>query len=50
LSRARLVDALDAGARRVICDDPGTLSALKPVAEQVNLELLGLYELLAGQV
>jgi Fe-S oxidoreductase len=50
LTMGRLYDALGAGARRVICEDPGTLNALKPGAEQVKLEVQGLYELLAGQL
>jgi len=50
LTMGRLYDTLEVGARRVICDDPGTLSAIKAGAEQVRLEALGLYELLAGQL
>jgi Fe-S oxidoreductase len=50
LTMGRLYDALGAGARRVICEEPGTLSALQRAAAQVRLEVLGLYELLAGQV
>ncbi len=50
LTMGRLYDALSVGARRVICEDPGTLSALKPGAERVKLDLVGLYELLADHV
>jgi Fe-S oxidoreductase len=50
LTMGRLHDALQTGARRVVCEDPGTLNALQRAAGQVKMEVLGLYELLAGQV
>jgi hypothetical protein len=50
LTMGRLYDALSVGARRVICEDPGTLNALKPGADRVHLDLVGLYELLADHV
>ncbi len=50
LARARLEDALQAGAQRVVTEDPGCLNQLSRHAPDYGLQVQGLYELLAGQV
>jgi Fe-S oxidoreductase len=47
LTHARLRDAQQAGVQTLITDDPGTLHKLSEKAEQHNLHVQGLYELLA---
>lgn len=47
LTRARLADAANAGARVVVTEDPGTLYHLNRHAADFGLEVRGLYELLA---
>lgn len=47
LTRARLADAKNRGAERLICEDPGTLFQLQCFAPEFGLEVRGLYELLA---
>ncbi len=50
LTHARLQDALRAGAQILITDDPGTLHKLAGGADQYNLHIQGLYELLVKHV
>lgn len=50
LTQARLEDAVQAGARRVITEDPGGLYQLNRHAAANGLQVEGLYELLAGQL
>lgn len=50
LTRARLEDARDAGAKVVLCEDPGTLAHLVRYAGEYGLEVQGLYELLAAHL
>ncbi|MFN2134527.1 MAG: hypothetical protein ACK2UK_01145 [Candidatus Promineifilaceae bacterium] len=47
LTRGRLEDAKKNGAGRLICDDPATLHQLRRYAADYDLEVSGLYELLA---
>ena len=47
LTKARLTDAANSGAKRVITEDPGCLTQLSHHATQYNLQVEGLYELLA---
>lgn len=47
LTYARLGDAAQSGARLLITEDPGTLSALEAHAARFGLRIQGLYELLA---
>jgi Fe-S oxidoreductase len=47
LTYARLGDAAEAGARKVITEDPGCLKQLSQYAASFGLEVQGLYELLA---
>lgn len=47
LTYARLGDAAQSGARLLITEDPGTLSALAAHAPRFGLRIQGLYELLA---
>ncbi|HSN76620.1 MAG TPA: hypothetical protein VL334_16225, partial [Anaerolineae bacterium] len=47
LTYARLGDAVQAGARLLISEDPGTLHALAAHAARFGLQVQGLYELLA---
>jgi Fe-S oxidoreductase len=47
LTYARLGDAANSGARLLISEDPGTLSALEAHAARFGLRIQGLYELLA---
>lgn len=50
LTRARLEDAARTGARVVVTEDPATLAQLSRFATEFDLEVRGLYELLAGQL
>lgn len=50
LTRARLSDAANVGARGVITYGPGTLAHLKVHADDYDISVLGLYELLADQL
>lgn len=50
LTFARLDDALQRGARRVVTEDPGCLVHLRRHAGRFGLEVRGLYELLAGNL
>lgn len=50
LTHARLTDAVRAGARRIITEDPGCLAHLSRHAPQYDLQVEGLYELLASNV
>jgi Fe-S oxidoreductase len=47
LTLARLEDAQNSGAELLICEDPSTLYQLQRHAEAFNLQVRGLYELLA---
>jgi Fe-S oxidoreductase len=50
LTRARLQDAQNSGAKLLICEDPATLFHLNRYAGEYGLRVRGLYELLAQQV
>jgi Fe-S oxidoreductase len=50
LTRARLADAVNVGARRVITEDPGCLAQLNQYAPHFGLQVEGLYELLANHL
>lgn len=50
LSRARLQDGADSGARLLVCEDPGTLAQLDQHAEAAGMRVVGLYELLADNL
>lgn len=50
LTYARLGDAVQSGARRVITEDPGCLAQLNRHAPRFGLQVQGLYELLANQL
>ncbi len=50
LTRARLEDAAQTGAKKVYCEDPSTLYHLGKYAKDYELEVNGLYELLAAQL
>ena len=50
LTWARLGDARQVGAQRIITEDPGTLHALSKHAPRFGLQIEGLYELLAAQL
>jgi len=50
LTYARLGDALQQGARRVITEDPGCLAQLNKHAPRFGLQVQGLYELLADHL
>jgi Fe-S oxidoreductase len=50
LTLARLEDAQKSGAEILICEDPGTLYQLSKYASSHDLIVLGLYELLAGNL
>lgn len=50
LTYARLGDAVQAGARLLISDDPGTLHALSSHAPRFDVQVQGLYELLAERL
>ena len=50
LTNARLQDALRCGAQIIITDDPGTLYKLSEKADQHELRVQGLYELLASHL
>lgn len=50
LTEARLQDAVTSGAQLLITDDPATLSHLAQSASRYNLEVQGLYELLADHL
>jgi Fe-S oxidoreductase len=50
LTRARLEDAQESGAQLLISDDPGTLKQLDEYAEEFDLQVKGLYELLFEQL
>ncbi len=47
LTRARLADAVERGAERLVCEDPATLYHLNQYAEESGVEVQGLYEWLA---
>jgi Fe-S oxidoreductase len=50
LTRARLEDALNTGAKHLYCEDPATLHHLNRYAKDYGLEVKGMYELLATQL
>jgi Fe-S oxidoreductase len=50
LTRARLEDATQTGARQLFCEDPATLYHLSKYAKDYRLEVKGLYEFLASQL
>lgn len=50
LTQARLNDALNAGAGRVITEDPGCLTQLNRHAAAYGIQVEGLYELLASHL
>lgn len=50
LTRARLTDAAQSGAKHLYCEDPVTLYHLDKYAKDYGLEVKGLYELLARQL
>jgi hypothetical protein len=50
LTRARLQDAQDVGAKRLICEDVGTLWQIGRFADEYGIQIQGLYELLAAQL
>lgn len=50
LTYARLGDAVQVGARRVITEDPGCLAQLNRHAPRFGLQVQGLYELLANHL
>lgn len=50
LTRARLEDARNVGTEVILCEDPGTLAQLSRYADEYELEVNGLYELLAEHV
>ena len=50
LTYARLGDAVQVGARLLISEDPGTLTALTAHADRFGVRVQGLYELLAEQL
>jgi Fe-S oxidoreductase len=50
LTDARLHDAHQSGAQNIITDDPGTLYKLSEKADQYELRVQGLYELLASHL
>ncbi len=50
LTRTRLQDAQNSGAKTIICEAPGTLHQLSKYASEYGLQVLGLYELLAEQL
>lgn len=47
LTRSRLEDAQNSGARRLLCEDPATLYQLKRFADDYGMEVVGLFEALA---
>jgi len=50
LNYSRLDDALKAGARMIVIEDPGCLAQLSRHAEMFRVEVRGLYELLADHL
>lgn len=50
LTYARLGDAVQVGARLLICEDPGTLNALAAHSARFGVRVQGLYELLADHL
>ena len=50
LTRARIEDAVSAGAQVLITEDPGTLYNLSRYAKEYGVEVAGLYELLAAHL
>lgn len=50
LTRARLEDAQQREAQLLICEDPGTLAQLRRHADPYDLQVQGMYELLAAQL
>lgn len=50
LTYARLDDARQRGARRVVTEDPGCLAHMRRHADRFGLEVQGLYELLAANL
>lgn len=50
LTRERLLDGQRTGAKLLVTEDPGTLHELKRAAGELDLEVKGLYELLAERI
>ena len=50
VTRARIEDAVSAGAQVLITEDPGTLYHLSRYAKEYGVEVAGLYELLAAHL
>jgi Fe-S oxidoreductase len=50
LTRSRLEDAQNSGAKQLFCEDPATLCHLNKYARDYGLEVKGVYELLASQL
>jgi Fe-S oxidoreductase len=50
LTRARLEDARNTGAKLLYCEDPATLYHLSKYANDYGLEVKGIYEFLASQL
>ena len=50
LTRARLADARDRGAKRLLCEDSGTLHQLRRFAGEYAMHVQNLYVLLANQL
>ncbi len=50
LTRARLEDAAQTGAKQLFCEDPATLYHLSKYAKEYGLEVKGMYEFLASQL
>lgn len=50
LTRDRLMDAKNSGAELLVSEDPGTLAAMSPMAGAFELQVSGLFELLAVQL
>jgi Fe-S oxidoreductase len=50
LTKARLEDAAQTGAKHLFCEDPATLYHLSKYAKDYGLEVKGIYEFLASQL
>ena len=50
LTRARVKDAQKSGAKTIISEDPGTLYHLNKFASEYDLQVVGLYQLLADNL
>jgi hypothetical protein len=48
LTRARLEDAQNVGAKKLLCDDPATLYQLSRFAGEYDVQVAGLFEELAN--